>query len=68
MKIFILIGLLVLKVIIYEKCLMAEERMLKMCYSSNAKILFLRTYKASHSQKKKKSLYITHEESETLEA
>lgn len=49
MKIFILIGLLVLKVLIYEKCLMAEERMLKMCYSSNAKILFLRTYKASHS-------------------
>lgn len=49
MKIFTLIGLLVLEVIIYEKCLMAEECMLKMCYSSNVKILFLRTNKGPHS-------------------
>lgn len=48
MKIFILIGLLAFKIVIYGKCLIGKL-MLQMCYSSNIKIIFLRKYMESHS-------------------
>lgn len=65
-KVFILIGFLVLKVVTNEKSLVVKKLILKMCYFSNVKILFLRTYKGSHLSLKKNSLHFTNEEIKRL--